>query len=97
MKRTVNLREMSATTPAIVNAESHTQKIMMGLQQEKKRLRLLQQGSSASTLSLQIKPPASSLFNTKMVTPDSSQQMLVNQLQALQVKLLYKMKYLIRV
>jgi len=48
MKRTVNLREMSAASPAtqVSSQESQTRKIMMDLQQEKKRLRMLQQGRS---------------------------------------------------
>ncbi|XP_078488734.1 SOSS complex subunit C [Ciona intestinalis] len=49
MKRTVNLRDMSATRapPKPANPqESQTRKIMLGLQQEKKRLRMLNQNGS---------------------------------------------------
>ena len=45
MKRTVNLREMSAVSPQpILNQDAQTRKVMMELQQEKKRLKMLQPG-----------------------------------------------------
>lgn len=54
MKRTLNLREMSATSPS-QNQETQTKKILYDLQQEKKRLQMLQQGNSNAT-NANIKP-----------------------------------------
>nr|CAB3256180.1 SOSS complex subunit C [Phallusia mammillata] len=81
MKRTVNLREMSATSTASPSPqESQTKKIMMDLQQEKKRLRMLQQGSTNVTAL----PPKHQPINVP-ANNDSNQQVMVNQRNALQM------------
>ena len=81
MKRTVNLRDMSATTPIPPpQQESQTKKIMMDLQQEKKRLQMLQQGSAAP--SNVIKPSPKPFMHTQPI--DSMQQMSISQRNALQ-------------
>ena len=84
MKRTVNLREMSASSPLpSQNQEAQTKKIMFDLQQEKKRLQMLQQGSgNASNIVIK---PASKTFSHQPQPIDSSQQMSINQRNALQM------------
>ena len=85
MKRTVNLRDMSATSPLPpTSQESQTKKIMMDLQQEKKRLQMMQQSNSTGNLgNVGIKPP-SKPFSHQNQQLDSSQQMNINQRNALQ-------------
>lgn len=82
MKRTLNLREMSATSPS-QNQETQTKKILYDLQQEKKRLQMLQQGNSNAT-NTSIKP-AIKPFSHQSQPIDSSQQMSINQRNALQM------------
>ena len=84
MKRTVNLRDMSASSPVPQTPqESQTKKIMMDLQQEKKRLQMMQQNNGGGSNVL-IKPAPKPFFHQAQ-TVDSSQQMSINQRNALQM------------
>ena len=78
-KRTVNLRDMSATSSLPPSQqESQAKKIMMDLQQEKKRLQMMQQGTAAP--SNVIKPTPKPFLHQPQAV-DSTQQMQRNALQ----------------
>lgn len=85
MKRTVNLREMSAANSGNLPAqggsqEMQTRKILSDLQKEKARLRMIQQGGPGSgQVRMSMNAPMAA------VPPDTPQHVLMNQRTALQM------------
>ncbi|XP_077972932.1 SOSS complex subunit C-like [Styela clava] len=82
MKRTVNLRDMSAANNGQmpIGGQDQTRKILSDLQKEKARLRMLQQGGGA------VAPGSSRIpINPSLASAENSQHIGANQRNAMQV------------